>query len=96
MQSIKSLKMDDTVTAKAIQYLEKHCKMVKTTCKGDISVTYPTSSRYCNLADLEIGKHYCIVESGADTGLKGSTSISIEDTFRRANVNGFDSEALSI
>ena len=84
--------MDDAVTAKAIQYLEKHCKMVKTSGKGDISVTYPISSRYCNLADSETGKQYCIVDSGADTGLKGSTSIFIEHTCRRANVNGFDSE----
>ena len=90
-QNIKSLGINDDAAKKVIQYLEKKFNAVKYSKHRTVSFNADTLQKMVNLTDSESCDHYSIVDSGTDTGLKGSTSIFIEHTFRCANVNGFDS-----
>ena len=93
--SIKSLRINEDATKKVIQYLEKKCNAVKCSKHRTVSFNTDTFQKLVNLTDSEFGDHYSIVDSSPDTNLKGSTSIFIEHTFCRANVNGFDSNGTS-
>ena len=83
--------MNEDSTKKIIQYLEKKCNAVRCFKHRAVNFNADTLQKMVNLTDSESGDHYSIVDYGANTGLKGSTSIFIEHTFHCANVNGFDS-----
>jgi len=79
--------------SKASDYVKSKIKVTRT---ASVVHKVPVSKdKVCVVQNImsDTGKHYVIVDGGADTGLKGGkTSRFLEHTLQKVSITGFDDE----